>query len=122
MVLEVTVLQLLRAQLLRTGLQLIFAPAKHSRGLIRRFVESHFLKLSPLATVLRAQIIEKFRWCVAARRHQIIASAGAGNVQQMTFRVVDLPQVRIIADCLDSLLQEGSYHHRNLFYHHSTKL
>ena len=50
------------------------------------------------------QIIEKFRCRFDARDQQMIPRAGARNVEQVAFGVVDFFQIRVVGRRLDPLL------------------
>ena len=56
---------------------------------------------------LSVEIIEKLRRRLDARDQQMIARAGAGDVEQVALGVVDLLQIGVVADRLDALLQAG---------------
>jgi hypothetical protein len=51
------------------------------------------------------QIIQELRCRVDARHEQVIPRPGARDVQQVTFRVVDLFQIRVVGHRLDPCLQ-----------------
>jgi hypothetical protein len=55
------------------------------------------------------QIIKKFGCRFNARNQQMVSRAGAGNVQKMSFSIVDISQIRVITDSFDTLLQGNDF-------------
>jgi hypothetical protein len=55
--------------------------------------------------VVLREVVQKFGSGLDTRNQQMIPSAGAGDVEQVTLGIIDLLQVRIVADRLDALLQ-----------------
>ena len=51
------------------------------------------------------QIIQELRCRVDARHQQMIPRPGAGDIQQVAFRVIDLFQIRIVGHRFDPCLQ-----------------
>jgi len=49
-------------------------------------------------------VLEEFRWFVTACNQQVIPRPGASDVQQVSFGVIDLVEVRVVCDRLDPLL------------------
>ena len=61
--------------------------------------------LSEMTTLTsHLQVIQKLRPRCDSQYHQVIPSTGAGDVEQVSLRVVDLFEIRIIGDGFDSLL------------------
>ena len=44
-------------------------------------------------------------WTEIAGHQQVISRTGAGDIYQLPLGIVDLLQVGVVADCLDTLLQ-----------------
>ena len=53
------------------------------------------------------EIVQELRRRLDARDQQVVARAGAGDVEQVPLGVVDLLQVGVVADGLDALLQRN---------------
>jgi len=66
---------------------------------------------------IHPHVFKKLRPRGQTRHQQMIPRAGAGNVQQVAFGVIDLLQVGVVTDRLDALLQRddlvvaGHHHH-----------
>ena len=55
------------------------------------------------------QIVEKLRCGAAARDQQVIAGARAGDVEEMPLGVVDVGEISVVRDGLDSFLERKHY-------------
>lgn len=62
---------------------------------------------------LLSQVGKKLRGRLDARDEQVITGSGAGDVEEMPFRVIDLLQVGVVADRLDALHFVVTGHHRD---------
>ena len=80
---------------------------------VHRSFASPYLSLSDS----HPQIIKELRGGFDARHEQVIPCAGAGDVQQVAFRVVDFFQIRVVGHRLDPFLQGNDLvitgHHSN---------
>jgi hypothetical protein len=54
--------------------------------------------------MLHPQIVEKFGRRFDASDQQVVSCAGASDIEQVAFGIVDLLQIGIVADRLDALL------------------
>ena len=65
----------------------------------------------------RPQIIKKFGCRLNARNQQMVSRTRAGNVKKVSFSIVDILQIGIVTDGLDTLLQGNDFiiasHHRH---------
>jgi hypothetical protein len=63
------------------------------------------------------EVVQEFGHGPDARNQQMIPGTGTGDIEQVTLGIVDLLQISIITDCLNSLLQgndlvvTGHHHH-----------
>jgi len=56
-----------------------------------------------------AQVIKEFGCRHYARDKQMISGAGAGDIEQVAFGVIDLLEIRVVADSLNAFLQGDDF-------------
>lgn len=67
------------------------------------------------------EVIQEFRHGSDPSYEQMVSGTGAGDVEQMALGVIDLLQIRIVTDRLDTLLQ-GDYFVIAGHYNHGAEL
>lgn len=55
------------------------------------------------------EVVEEFRRRLDGRHEQVVASAGAGDVEEMSFGVVDLCQIGVVGGGFDPLLERNDF-------------